>query len=177
MQFRPLHIGMDFNVGHMASIVLEQINGKLIAVREYIDLMDTPDLITALKNDFVNVENPRRIICYPDSTGVKRQSTDASTSDIALLRKAKFTIRARSVNPRRKDRIAAVNRAFERGNLFINTDQCPELTEALEQQVYKENGQPSEEGGLDHRLDALGYIVNYLMPVRENKHKPIAVAG
>jgi len=33
------------------------------------------------------------------------------------------------------------------------------LTECLEQQVFDKNGLPDKESGLDHPLDALGYMV------------------
>lgn len=159
----PIYAGMDFNVSKMAAIAALHIDGKLYVFREYYDLYDTPMMIEAMLSDF-----PRnKIICFPDATGIKRGSADAGTSDIALLRKASFSIRARSRNPFIKDRVAAVNNAFNKKKLFIDVDRCPELTEALEQQIYATSGLPDKTAGLDHIVDALGYMVAYLMPVRE----------
>lgn len=164
MSFSPLHVGIDFNVSHMAAVCGEIHNGKIYIVKEYIDYLDTPDIVEAIQNDFPD----KKVIAYPDATGSNRKSTNAQTSDIAILRAAGFTIRAKTINPSVKDRIASVNRAFERQILFINTTQCPELTESLEQQVYKDNGQPDKTSNIDHALDALGYLVHYIAPVRKN---------
>lgn len=159
-----IHIGGDFNVAHMAAILSLLIGGKLYTFHEYTDLMDTPDVISAIKEDFPN----NKIIYYPDNTGVKRTTADASVSDITLLRQAKFTIRSRPTNPTKKDRIAAVNMAFKRQRLFIDHVACPVLTECLEQQIYKDNGQPDKDHNQDHPVDALGYKVHWLMPVKKN---------
>ncbi|MCP3665733.1 MAG: hypothetical protein GY696_25100 [Gammaproteobacteria bacterium] len=171
-RFDPIHIGNDFNVSAMAAACAELHNGKLYVMREFIGLQDTPELIDAIKEAFPS----RKIFSYPDSTGAKRGTTNANVSDISILRDAKFTVRARSINPSIKDRIAAVNRAFEKNKLFINTHNCPELTEALEQQVYSPNGKPDKESGLDHIVDALGYMVHYIMPVQTTGVQRISVA-
>lgn len=166
-----LHIGIDFNVEHMAAVCSRLIDGKLYVFKEYHDYLDTPELIYAIKADFPT----DKLIAYPDATGTKRGSSDAGVTDIALLRKAGFTVRARSKNPFVKDRIAAVNNAFNKLKLFIDTERCPETTEALEQQIWLPNGQPDKSSGLDHIMDALGYLVNYLMPIRELKPKQLSV--
>jgi len=141
---KVLHVGIDFNVEHMAAICSRLIDGALYIFKEYHDYYDTPELIAAIKHDF----SDDKIICYPDASGIKRGSVDAGISDIALLRKAGFTIRSRSKNPFIKDRIASVNNAFNRKKLFVDTERCPELTEALEQQIYTPNGQPDKKSGL-----------------------------
>lgn len=164
MYFEPFHWGADFNVNNMAGVKLLHKDGIYYAVKELVGLRDTPDLIEAILED----AQDHKVIVYPDASGKNRKSTDASISDISLLRKAGFTVRAKSYNPPVKDRIAAVNRALESGKLKINTSICINLTEALEQQVYTPNGQPDKESGLDHILDALGYPIHYIMPVFEN---------
>lgn len=168
-----IYIGMDFNVEHMAATCAKYLDGKLYVFKEYHDFLDTPVLIETIRFDFPH----DKIICFPDATGIKRGSADAGTSDIALLRKAGFSVRARSRNPFIKDRVAAVNNAFNKKKLFIDCDRCPELTEALEQQVYANNGMPDKTAGLDHIVDAIGYMIAYLMPVRELKPKAMTVAG
>lgn len=167
-----IYIGIDFNVEHMAAVATVYENGILYVFKEYHDFLDTPELITNIQYDFPN----NKVICFPDASGVKRGSVDAGTSDIALLRKAGFTIRARSRNPFIKDRVAAVNNAFNKKKLFVDCDRCPELTEALEQQVYAKNGMPDKTTGLDHIMDAIGYMIAYLMPVRELKPQKLSVA-
>lgn len=172
MRFEPIHIGNDFNVGHMAAIAMELENGILYAMKEFIDYYDTPDLILAIQSAF----SGRKIFSYPDSSGKNRTTTNAGVTDITLLRQAKFTVRTKTHNPAVKDRVASVNRAFEKKKLFINTSACPILTEALEQQVYLNNGQPDKTSGQDHILDALGYPVHYIMPVRSTGIQGVAIA-
>jgi len=166
-----IHLGVDFNVEHMAGLASVLIDGKIYVFKEYHNLLDTPELINAVRADFPH----NKIIAYPDSTGIKRGSADAGITDIALLRKAKFVIRARNRNPYIKDRVASVNNAFNKKKLFIDTERCPETTECLEQQIWLPNGQPDKTTGLDHMMDALGYLVNYIMPVRELKPKQLSV--
>lgn len=160
-----LHVGIDFNVEHMAAVCARLIDGKLYVFKEFHNYLDTPELVYAILEAFPN----DKIITYPDATGIKRGSSDAGITDIALLRKAGFTVRTRSKNPFIKDRVAAVNNAFNKLKLFIDTERCPETTESLEQQIWLPNGQPDKTSGLDHIMDALGYLVNYLMPLRELK--------
>lgn len=168
----PVYIGIDFNVEHMAAVASLFVNGTLYIFKEYHDFLDTPELIASIQHDFPN----SKIVCFPDASGVKRGSVDAGTSDLALLRKAGFSVRARSRNPFIKDRVASVNNAFNQKKLFVDVERCPELTEALEQQVYASNGMPDKTTGLDHILDAIGYMIAYLMPVRELKPQTLSVA-
>ena len=159
--------GCDFNIEHMFSQLAIYENGKLYVFKEYANFLDTPQLIEAIRSDFPD----NKIIMHPDASGIKRGSADAGVSDISLLRKAGFSIRARSRNPFVRDRIASVNNAFNHKKLFIDTERCPETTECLEQQIYLPNGQPDKTSGLDHAMDSLGYLIHYVMPVRELKPK------
>jgi len=160
-----VNCGMDFGSGTTQGTAALHFNGILYVFKEYVDVLDTPHIIELIKDDFPDC----RIVCYPDASGASRRSVNASISDITLLKKAGFTVRARSKNPFVRDRVAAVNNAFNNRRLFVDTERCPELTEALEQQVYGKNGAPDKSSGLDHIVDALGYMVHYIMPVREIK--------
>ena len=172
---QTIHIGLDFNAANCSGVVaLFNFEKRLIHVfHEFVGFFDTPDLIKAIQETFYG----HQIYVYPDASGVKRSSVNAHTSDIALLREAKFRIKARTVNPLVRDRIASVNRAFERKSLLIDTEKCPELTECLEQQVFLENGQPDKKSGYDHMVDALGYMVAYILPVRRNNVVSSSIAG
>lgn len=161
----PLHIGQDFNVGNMASVIfVERQSGEKQgwhAVAELTGLTDTPDLIAALKEKWPG----RQITVYPDASGKSRKTVDASQSDIALLRQAKFTVRANDANPAVKDRILAVNTGYSKNRLWLNDKTCPRFAEAQEQQAYDRNGVPDKTSGHDHLNDAAGYLVNWVMPV------------
>ena len=160
-----LHIGMDFNVNKQMAVVYVQRGEAYHAVREFTDMRDTPDTIKAIKHAY-----PDNHICvYPDSTGKRSTSVKAGVSDISLLKDAGFTVKAKPSNPFVKDRVAAVNSAFEHNKLFVNTDLCPHFTEALEQQIYDLNGQPDKAAGLDHIVDAGGYPIAFIMPLTNRK--------
>ena len=80
-------------------------------------------------------------------------------------------MRARSVNPRVKDRIAATNKAFEDRKIFVNFKKCPQVAACLEQQAYDKNGAPCKKSGHDHQNDATTYPIAYELPIRKRAFK------
>lgn len=160
-----LHIGMDFNVGNMNAIVFVVRDGNPHAVREHGQILDTPAMISVLKNTYQN----HQIVVYPDSSGDNRSSNNASQTDISQLGLAGFNCRFNPANPRIKDRVAAKNAMFCNSEglkrFFINTLACPGYTKDLEQQAYNKNGEPDKTGGNDHRVDAGGYFIAYMYPI------------
>jgi len=170
-QSEPLHIGQDFNVNNMASVIVVRRGDEWHAVAELKGIRDTPRLIETLKEKYAG----HHITIYPDASGGSTKTVDASTSDLQLLRNAKFSIRAPAANPRVKDRIISMNAALEKGTLLVNDAACPDLAEALEQQSYDKNGEPDKSSGHDHPNDALGYLVNQRLPVVRPGMKQIAM--
>jgi len=166
-----LYIGMDFNVQHMAASVFVERPSGYHAVAELKDVFDTPDMAQLIKERWQ--DKGHRIIVYPDASGGSRKSVDASRSDIAVLRQFGFTVRAKKANPPVKDRVAAVNKAFEDCKLWVNSKACPTIADCLEQQAYGVNGEPDKSTGHDHQNDATSYFVHYEMPV----NKPVLVTG
>lgn len=158
----PLHIGQDFNVQNMASVICVERDDGWHAVAELSGLQDTPHLIRVVQERFAG----HHVTIYPDASGKSRKTVNASESDISLLRQAKFRVKVDDSNPAVKDRILAVNTGFDKRRLWINDAKCPSLAEALEQQAYDKNGEPDKSGGHDHQVDALGYFVNKVMPVK-----------
>lgn len=167
----PLYIGMDFNVQHMAATVyvLRNDDKEWHAVDEIIDGYDTPDVIRIIQDRYAD----HKITVYPDSSGANTKSVGASESDISLLRKADFHIRAKPSNPRVKDRVNATNAAFEKGLLFINDSLCRRGAECLEQQSYDANGAPDKSSGNDHQNDATTYPIAYEMAIHRPITKPL----
>ena len=167
-----LHLGMDFNIMKMSSIVHVERKGKPIACDEFAGILDTPAMIKSIQGRYPT--SP--IIVYPDASGDSRNTNNASTSDIKLLKNAGFRVLAKASNPRVKNRINSMNGMFcndlgERRYL-VNVDECPVYTETLEQQVYNDKGEPDKTTGLDHPNDAGGYFINY----RYGITKPISRA-
>jgi Terminase RNaseH-like domain len=72
-------------------------------------------------------------------------------------------------NPFVRDRVLSVNAMMCNGEgiraMQVNTDNCPQFTEALENQAYDSNGQPDKTQGYDHIVDAGGYFIVYEFPV------------
>jgi len=161
----PLLIGMDFNVGRMGAVVGVKTSDPEAGIRqlrivdEFFKLEDTPAMIAAIRSRYPN----RTIVVYPDASGRSRKSVDASKSDIALLRQAGFRINAPKKNPPVRERVVSTNTMFLNSdnvrNLLVNTDKCPNLTEAVEKQIYDDNGIPVKDGDEDIN-DALGYLTN-----------------
>ena len=151
-----LHIGMDFNIMHMAGIVHVIDEGQPIAVEEIIDEYDTESLSIVIKNRYPN----HKIIVYPDASGKNRKSS-ASETDIQILKKHKFIVKALTKNPPVKDRINIANKKFQDLTYKVNRFNCPKYTECLEQLPYK-NGEPDKTIGLDHPFDAGTYPIYYL---------------
>ena len=119
-------------------------------------------------------------MAYPDASGKSRKSVNASESDIALLREAKFTVMAKSKNPFIKDRVAAFNKQIHKQGerrYKVNVDKCPHLTEGLEKQAYDKNGEPDKTSGLDHVLDGAGYFVSYRYPVLSGANRKFNLKG
>ncbi|TYP71496.1 terminase large subunit domain-containing protein [Aquimarina intermedia] len=149
-----LHVGMDFNITKMSAVIHVIEKGKKHAASEVTGAYDTADMITILKERFPN----HKIVVYPDASGNARNT--AGPSDIALLKKARFTVRVKNTNPSVRDRITTVNAGFLNAkgetDYYVNTHNCPEYTEALEKLAYK-NGVPDKESGFDHVTDGGGY--------------------
>lgn len=145
-----LFIGLDFNVTKMNAVVHVLRDGVLHAVDEIANGFNTQDVCDILKTRFVG----HKIHVIPDASGNARASNGASNFDI--IRSNGFIIDAPRKNPSISDRVNGLNLAFENGTYYVNDETCPNYTEALENQVYK-NGVPDKSGGYDHITEAGGY--------------------
>jgi hypothetical protein len=157
----PLFIGLDFNISKMAATVYVQRPNGWHAVAELHDIFDTPAMIAQIKGRWPD----RSITIYPDASGGAGHTSNASTSDIALLQQARFNIKVNSTNPRVRDRVLSVNKQFEIGRLWVNARACPTVAKNLEQQAYDKGGDPDKKSGFDHQNDATGYPIAYTFPI------------
>ena len=156
-----LEVGMDFNVIHGAAVIHVLRDGVPYAVDEIHGAYDTDEQIAILKQRY-----PAHVVnIYPDATGDKRTSSNTTQSDIAKLRAAGFNVFSDHANPPIKDRVMSYNAMIMNGlgeiRYYVNVDACPHLTNALEQQVWTENGVPDKSNGLDHIVDGGGYYIFY----------------
>lgn len=159
-----LHVGLDFNIGGCCAttFVIEKENP--IAVDEFIshDTQDFCHNLTRYKG--------KTVIVYPDASGTKG-STNSSASDIAIIRQAGFQLRHNNSNPAVRDRINAYNGLLSHDRFSINTDKCPNLTNALETQGYTKKGEPEkwdDHPAIDDWCDCSGYFIAYKYPVLRN---------
>ncbi|MGI4776944.1 MAG: terminase large subunit domain-containing protein [Janthinobacterium lividum] len=165
----PLHVGMDFNVLNMTAEVSVIRGGLPRTLSELTKVRDTPSMAQLLKERFKDIGH--HLTIYPDASGANTSSKNASESDLSILRQAGFTISVNDSNPAVKDRINAVdamtlNAKGER-RWKVNTDLCPVLTEAQEQQAWGANGEPDKTGGQDHPNDAIGYFLVKRFPIQK----------
>lgn len=160
----PLYFGADFNFGGCCNLVYVPHKDGLIAVDELIS-HDTPQMIEKIKDDY----SGHPIFIFPDASG-KSESSNASMSDIAMLKNSGFQIKANNSNPRIKDRINSVQNLLYTGRFGINTEKCPVTTEAMQTHSYSETtGLPekfSGPGTIDDRNDAMGYPPAFLHPIK-----------
>lgn len=190
-----LHIGQDFNVGRGCAItyVMRTLDREhpqnatdlplnvMVACGEVVDSFDTPDTIRAL-NAHYSPDVFRERIIYPDATGDNRKSVNATITDLSLMRHAGFRVLQNNINPPIKERVMATNAAFCNAKgvrrVFVDTEKCPHLTEALQQQAYDKNGLPEKgESKYDDLTDAGTYPVNHHFPLRPNKMFTRTVGG
>ncbi|MEE9189270.1 MAG: terminase family protein [Candidatus Neomarinimicrobiota bacterium] len=161
-----LYVGLDFNISNM-SAVIHVVDDKPVAVDEITKAYDTEVISRLLKEKYPT----NRILVYPDASGSQRQ-TNATKTDIQILKDNGFIVRAKSKNPFVSDRVKNMNRMFCDGNnninYLVNTVKCPEYTESLERLSYK-NGVPDKTSGFDHITEAGGYFIYYEYPLKKTK--------
>jgi len=171
-----LAIGMDFNVQHMAARVFVYRDKIPHCVDEFNELYDTSDMIEHIQLRYPD----KKIVVYPDASGKNRKSNAADETDIKLLKKAGFRVKAKEANPRVKTRVNSVNAMFCNANgerkLFVNKDTCPVTHDELTQQVYNDKGEPDKSAGKDHGNDAFGYFIAYEHPIGDVR-KRFAIHG
>lgn len=162
-----LHIGLDFNVLNMTATVNVIRDDAPITVGELTAVRDTPTMARMIKERYQ--DKGHSVIIYPDASGQNTSSKNAGESDLSILKQAGFTIRVNSTNPAVRDRVNAVSAMVlnDKGERRwrVNTDLCPILTEAMEQQAYDKSGEPDKTTGHDHPTDAQGYFLVNRWPI------------
>jgi phage terminase large subunit len=168
-----LHIGIDFNIGGCCAVVFVIENNNPIAVDEFTS-HDTRDFINNLTR-----YKEHKILIYPDASG-KSGRTNSSQSDIQIIESAGYQCRYNASNPAVRDRINAYNGLIAHNRFAINTDKCPNLTNALETQGYDNRGEPekwSDHPAIDDWTDSSGYFIAYRYPVMGRGHSSIKLGG
>lgn len=179
-----LHIGMDFNNNGMSAVGFLIRENLAHIVYECIGSMNTPALAKKLKADLVG----RNFVIYPDPACIQNKSNSDNT-DLVILRQHLFKIQLMNSHPAVQDRVNSVNARFnnikEERRMLVNKAKCPLTVKALLQQVYDSSGVPQKRIKLagtsntlvDGPLDALGYGVFTLWPLRNQRANKITIQG
>lgn len=159
-------IGMDFNVEKMCAelFIHDSARKKLHFFDEIIlkNTADTEKMCQVIKEKYPG----KRYNVYPDATGKKR-TTNATQSDIAILKKNGFVVYARSANPFVRDRLQAANVKLEKAEVTVDVDRCPDLVEDFEKVTRDKHGEiDKSDSKLTHSSDAATYPIAYLYPVK-----------
>lgn len=167
MNTREIHVGIDFNVDPM-SCSISVIEGNTVYLIDEICMKgsNTDEVCDELKRRYPN----SRIVMYPDPAGRQRKTSAGGRTDISILQNAGFTVQVRNAHTPIRDRVNSVNAKLKntRGDRTLFVDpKCKQIISSLEKMVYKPGTSVIEKDGeLDHMADALGYLVDFLFPLR-----------
>lgn len=159
-----IFVGLDFNIGGTCAVVFVIDGGVPIAVDEFIS-HDTYDFVNRMTK-----YSQYKAIVFPDASGAQR-STNATKTDIQIIRDAGLSVEAPRENGSVRDRINSCNGLFAHNRIKINTDKCPNLTNALEVQGYDKKGNPEKSDthpAPDDFLDSFGYFIVRRFPLTKN---------
>jgi len=167
-----LHIGMDFNIDPMSAVVCIRHHDTLIAVDEIVMFgSNTQEMAQEIRTRYPD----KHVIIYPDPASRQRKTSAGGRTDLSILQNAGFEVKAKTRHALVRDRINAVNSRLlssdGQRNLLIDP-KCKQTIESLERQTYKEGTSVPNKDGFDHMNDALGYLVEYLFPVRTDRIAP-----
>jgi hypothetical protein len=189
----PLLVGFDYNWSPNVAVIAQEVpdwvenegdepRTKLIVFDEIWAMNCSTEKKCEAIIEKYGVDFEYRI--YQDSTGDGRHGHGVGVSDSNIVRNAfrgiKFKLLYNSTNPKRIDRLNAVNGRLcnFKGDRFIYiTDNCKRLLDDLRKCVRQEymlkNFSDPDRG---HITDALGYLVAYRYPIlRQTNHSNKAV--
>lgn len=164
-----IYVGMDFNIDPMSAVIAVR-SGDTLHIIDEVRLFssNTKEMVDEIKQRFPK----SKVWVYPDPAGSQRKTSAGGMTDITILQNAGFVVKAPRAHTPVRDRINAVNSRLCDSTgirrLFID-GKCKYTIEGLERQTYREgSSQPDKDSGYDHMNDALGYMVDYLFPVRRD---------
>lgn len=171
-----IYIGMDFNIDPMSAVIAVRQGDSLYVIDEIrMFSSNTTEIVEEIKSRYPK----SRIWVYPDPAARARKTSAGGSTDVTILQNANFVVKVPNAHTPVRDRINAVNSRLcdSKGirRLIINPS-CKYTIEGLERQTYKEGTTtPDKESGYDHMMDALGYMVDYMFPIRRDVD-PAAIA-
>jgi len=165
-----IYIVMDFNSDPMSPEVAERNKDDLCIIDEIrMYSSNTQEAVAEIRSRYPK----SKVWVYPDPASRQRKTSAGGSTDLTILQNAGFVVKAPNSHTPIRDRINAVNSRLcdstGQRRLFI-LKRCKYTIEALERHTYKEGtSQPDKDSGYDHMNDALGYLVDYMFPVRRDR--------
>ena len=165
-----LYTGWDFNIDPMSVIVAVRQKDHLHVIDEIrMFSSNTQEAVEEIKGRYPK----SRIWAFPDPASRQRKTSAGGTTDLTILQNAGFVVKCPASHTPVRDRINAVNSRLKSAKGDVNLTFAPGVKntiEGLERQTYKAGTTtPDKDSGYDHMNDALGYMVDYLFPVRRDR--------
>ena len=164
-----IFVGMDFNIDPMSAVIAVRYGDTLHIIDEIkIFSSNTGEMVDEIKQRYPK----SKVMCFPDPAGHQRKSSAGGMTDITILQNAGFVVKAPRGHTPVRDRINAVNSRLCDATGIRHLYVAPTVKyviEGLERHTYKDGStQPDKDSGYDHMMDALGYMVDYLFPVKRD---------
>lgn len=164
-----IYVGMDFNIDPMSAVIAVRRGDDLYVIDEIrMFSSNTAEVVDEIRSRYPT----SKVWVFPDPAGHQRRASAGGATDITILQNAGFVVKAPRSHTPVRDRINAVNSRLCSSDgarhLYLSA-KCKHTIEGLERQTYKEGtSQPDKESGYDHMMDALGYMVDYLFPIKKD---------
>jgi hypothetical protein len=164
-----IHIGIDFNIDPVSAVISEVKQDNLYVYDEIVIYSsNTDELVEEINSRY----SGKHIFVYPDPASKQRKTSAGGRTDLSILKNAGYNVRVRNAHPLIRDRINAVNTKLKNAKglrtLFI-ANNCKNMIKSIERQIYKEGTSlPDKENNYDHMNDALGYLVEFLYPIKRD---------
>jgi phage terminase large subunit len=167
---QTIYVGMDFNIDPMSAVIAIRKGDDLCVIDEIrMFSSNTQETVDEIASRYPK----SKVWVYPDPASRQRKTSAGGSTDLTILQNAGFIVKAPVSHTPIRDRINAVNSRLcdSTGvrHLFV-TKRCKYTIESLERHTYKEGtSQPDKDSGYDHMNDALGYMIDYLWPIKRQR--------
>ena len=162
-----IYVGMDFNFDPMSAIIA-QVKGNEVYIYDEIMMRgsSTEDMVNEINHRYAY----SKVVVFPDPASKQRKTSAGGKTDLSILINAGYDVKVRTYHTPIRDRVNAVNtklkNAANERTLFIHP-KCKNTIDSLQRLTYKEGtNQVDKDSGLDHMADAVGYLVDYLFPIK-----------
>jgi hypothetical protein len=162
-----IYVGMDFNFDPMSAIIA-QVKGNEVYIYDEIMMRgsSTEDMVNEINHRYAY----SKVVVFPDPASKQRKTSAGGKTDLSILINAGYDVKVRTYHTPIRDRVNSVNtklkNAANERTLFIHP-KCKNTIDSLQRLTYKEGtNQVDKDSGLDHMADAVGYLVDYLFPIK-----------